>query len=471
MKSIRLLIAATLITTVTAASARSYDRDLRRMDKEDQEILFIVSTMSDEPEVYDFESPEKVKIHLRERASCVKLNRDIAAAQVTAATKSGFQSAQAPSLIFAQKDNKFSFGIGGFINVRTSYDFNGTVENIDFVTSDIPIPGNYSTRQQLMMDASTSRLFLSGVVNSKALGTVEIFADMDFRGNTSYDDGIVNNYQPRLRCAYVSFLGFTLGRDITTFCDLDSAPQTVDFEGPNAYSFNYATVIRYERTFCNDRLRAGIALEQPNVSGTYGSTSAETFEAIPQRVPDVPMYIQCRLGRDMQHHFRVSGVIRDMYLYNATTDENTTLLGWGVQASGRLAPFKWMGICFNGTYGEGITPYIQDLNGLGLDFTPNPANATQIQTMPMYAWQAAANFNLSRRLTANGGYSTVNVQKENGYYSDTEYKQGQYVFGNLFYAVTPRMQVACEYLYGKRSDMGGMNNSANRASLMAQFNF
>ncbi len=469
MKAIRLLIAAMLITT--SVSARSYEKELRLSEKDPEEVLFIVNTMGSDPEICEFESPEKLKIHLREQALCTKRTRDMAAAQVTAAHKSGFQSAQAPSFIFAQKENKFSFGIGGFIQLRTSYDFNGTVSNIDFVTADIPIPGGYASHQQVMMDASTSRIFFTGVVNSRALGAVEIFVDMDFRGDVGYgDEGITNSYTPRLRCAYASFLGVTIGRDITTFCDLNSAPETIDFQGPNAYSFNYATLIRYERTFCNNRLQAGIALEMPNVSGTYGSSST-IFKPIVQRVPDIPMYIQCRLGRDMEHHIRVSGVFRDMYYFDSSTGKNTDLLGWGVQASGRLQPAEWFGLCFNGTYGQGITNYIQDLNGLGLDFTPNPANASELQTMPMYAWQAALNFNLTCRLTANGGYSSVNVEKKNGYYSDTEYKHGQYIFANLFYDVTPRLQIACEYLYGKRENMNGDNNFANRANIMAQFNF
>lgn len=88
------------------------------------------------------------------------------------------------------------------------------VDNIDFVTYDIPVPGNYATRQKLTMDASTSRLFVKAIANTRRLGRVVVYIDGDFRG------GAVNSCTPRLRSAYVSFLGLTLGRDVTTFCDL-----------------------------------------------------------------------------------------------------------------------------------------------------------------------------------------------------------------------------------------------------------
>lgn len=95
-----------------------------------------------------------------------------------------------------------------------------------------------------------------------------------------------------LREAYVSFKGFTFGRDVTTFCDLDAGPTTIDFQGPNAYNFTFATMIRYEVPFANDHLKFGLAAELPSVSGTFG----ETFDPIPQRVPDFPVYFQYAWG-------------------------------------------------------------------------------------------------------------------------------------------------------------------------------
>ncbi len=477
MKSIRLFIAAMLLTTATTVSARDGEARAERMErKETPKVLFILDGESEtdpEQQVYQFDSPEKLKLHLKEREKERCAAKDFATKAFMESHRTGYQCAEPPLLLFTQKSNKFSFGVGGYINLRTSYDFNGVVENIDFVTADIPIPGDYSTKQQLIMDASTSRLYFKAMAKTRALGMVEVYIDMDFRGGTGYnDEGVINNYTPRLRTAYASFLGFTIGRDITTFCDLAAAPRTIDFQGPDAYGFNYATLLRYERSMCNDRMQFGIALEQPKVSGTYASASGQQyFEPISQRVPDVPMYLEYKMGEQRQHHFRVTAVLRDMYLYDSRLEENTTLLGWGVKASGNLRPVEWLDICFNGTYGKGITPYIQDLNGSGLDFTPNPESATAIQTMPMFAWQAAATFYLTKYMSAAGGYSTVHVQKEHGYYSDTQYKRGDYVFGNVFYDITPRFTVACEFLYGYLKEMGGSNNTAHRASIMGQFNF
>ena len=379
--------------------------------------------------------------------------------------RTGFQQNEKPMFIFSTKDNKFSFAIGGFINLRASYGFNDVVNNIDFVPYNIPIPGNYATKQRIGMDASTSRIYLKAIANSNTLGRVIVFMDADFRGGNAY------SYTPRVRSAYVWFKGLTLGRDVTTFCDLSAAPTTIDFQGPNAYNFNFATMIRYEFSLWEDHFKMGMAAEVPNVSATYGDGIGNIFAAIPQRMPDFPVYAQFAWGENRQSHIRASAVFRNMYAYDIVREKNTSLFGWGVQASGRINITRFLDIFFNGVYGEGITPYIQDLTGSGLDFTPNPLKPTSIQTMPMYGWQAAAQINLSPRLSLSGGYSTVNVQRKNGYYADDQYKQGQYIFGNVFFHITPRMKVAAEYLYGTRKDMNGIKNHANRVNVMAQYNF
>ncbi len=452
MKTFKLLVAALLISS--SAMAQNYSRD--------RATTVYVMTDSDGEQVYEFSNPEELKLHLKERDRRKKEVMKCAVDDYEKSRDHGFQSAMSPLLVVAQRENRYSFAIGGFINLRTSFDFDGISNSLDFIPYDIAVPSTYATKQQFLMDASTSRLYLSGVANTRALGKVNIFVDADFRGGSS------GSYTPRLRRAYVSFLGLTMGRDVTTFCDLEAAPITVDFQGPNAYNFNYATVLRYQYTCADDRFTAAVALEAPQADGTYN----DNYKEIPQRVPDIPMYIQYTFGEERNHHLRASGVIRNMYLRDMIDGDNESILGWGVQLSGKFSIVHWVKIMFNGIYGKGITQYIQDLTGSGLDFTPQPNSATDMQATPMYAWQAAAQVNFTDRVWSSAGYSTVCIDSENGgYYTADEYKRGQYIFGNLFYSVTPRMQLACEYLWGSRENASDDKRHANRVSLMAQYNF
>lgn len=450
MKTFRLLIVALLLAS-SAAAQRHPGRD----DGSDYSPTVYLISVHEADTVYACGyTPQQVAV----------LNR-LAMAGATQdyleTHRRGFQQVERPQFVFASKNNRFSFALGGFVSLRAGYDFDGIVDNLDFVTYDIPVPGNYATRQKLMLDATTSRLFLKAITNTRALGRVVIFMDADFRG------GAPGSYTPRLRSAYLSFKGLTVGRDVTTFCDLKAAPQTIDFQGPNAYNFNFATLIRYEVSFAKDHLTFGAAAEMPSVSATYG----ENYAAIPQRVPDFPLYLQYAWGPTRASHIRASAVLRDMYLHKISNGATTTRLGWGVQFSGNIHCGRVVDLFMNGVYGEGITPYIQDLTGSGLDITPDPAVPMFLQTIPMWGWQAAAQINLSRRFFVSGGYSMVRVQHKHGVYAEDGYRQGQYIFGNLFCALTPRCHLAAEYLYGSRKNMNGEKNHANRVNLMLKYNF
>ncbi len=377
------------------------------------------------------------------------------------ATRDGFQQALTPSAIFADKRNTFSFAIGGDVALRAAYSFDRIVDNIDMVPYNIPMTLTPADDQEIRMDASTSRIFIRGIANTKKLGQVHIFMDIDFRG------GAMGSYTPRIRSGYAQMLGFTIGRDVSTFCDLTAAPTTIDFQGPNAYNFRFATMIRYEHSFIDNHLKVGAAAEMPSVSGTYG----ETLMAIPQRVPDFPVYLQYSWGENRDSHIRASAVFRDMYLYNKARSSEDDLFGWGVQFSGNIHITKYLELFMNGVYGEGVTRYINDLMGSGLDFTPRPNDPTRVQATPMYGWQAAAQINILPNLFVSGGYSTVSVLKKNGTYSDNMYKQGQYIFGNVFWNLTPRFVLAAEYLYGSRKNMDGAKAHSNRINLLAKYSF
>ena len=448
MKKILLLSLALSLSCVVAAQHRRIQRFHHGAD----------------PTVYIIAVSERDTIPVRESPAYTALKNGVVATVIDdhkSLTRDGFQQVATPSAIFADKRNTFSFAIGGYVALRMGYSFDRVVNGSDMVPYNIPMVSSPATGQALRFDASTSRLFLRGVANTNKLGKVHIFLDIDFRG------GGQGSYTPRIRSCYASMLGLTVGRDVSTFCDLTAAPTTIDFQGPNAYNFNFATLIRYEYSFLKDHLKVGAAAEMPNVSGTYGTT----LSYIPQRVPDFPIYFQYSWGKNRDSHIRASAVFRDMYLYNEARKGEDDLFGWGVQFSGNIKVTKYLELFMNGIYGEGITSYIQDLTNSGLDFTPNPKDATLVQTTPMYGWQAAAQVNILPDLFVSGGYSTVRVCKKNGYYSDDEYKQGQYVFGNIFYNLTPRFVLAAEYLWGSRKNMNGVKATANRVNILAKYNF
>ncbi|MBE6208850.1 MAG: porin [Rikenellaceae bacterium] len=370
----------------------------------------------------------------------------------------GIKQIGRPNLIFTSHNNKISLAVGGSVTLRAGYDFEGISNNTDFIPADISTTMTYANRQKLFMSASTSTLHLKAIAHTRLLGDVVAFIETDFRG---YRNDMA------MRQAYISFKGFLFGRTYSTFCDLSAGPNTIDFQGPNAYNSNYNEVIRYTHKF-NRHWSIAAAAETPGVVATYAT---DNNAAQTQRIPDFVAYVQYGWGRYQKSHLRVSGVVRTMYYRDLIKDDNQKQVGYGVQLSGNIAFARHFNICMNGVYGKGITPYLQDLTGSGLDLVPNPKTEGEMQMPTMWGWFASLQYNITPRIFVSGGYSEVNVDHSNGYSVGGEYKKGQYIFANIFYNLAPNCRIALEYLYGTRKNQDGAKGHANRIQTMIQYKF
>lgn len=368
----------------------------------------------------------------------------------------GFRQDGLPRFLIAGKNQKMIFGIGGNVNMRVSYDFDGEANALDFVTSAIPVPNSPKMRQQLQMDPSTSTLFFKAIAHAGKLGPIVGYVQADFRGT---------NYGMSLNMAYVNVAGFSIGRRFTTFCDLGASPSTVDFEGPNGYPMIYNVMIRYTHQF-NEHWTIAAAAESPEVSATLTSQ----MTSVSQRMPDFPVYLQYNWNKG-QSHLRASGIFRDMFYYDDLSDKTHSIFGWGAQLSGSIQIGKRLTTYMQFLYGEGIAAYIQDIAGTGLDLVNNPNRPNSMQALPMMSWIAGAQYMFSPKWLATVAYSGVKVFSQNDYHVASTYQLANYLSVNAFYNVTPSCQVGAAYLYGTRRNMDKQQGHANRVQAIIQYNF
>lgn len=368
----------------------------------------------------------------------------------------GPQQVGMPSFIITDKNNRASFAVGGFVKFRTAYDFNSEVQNLDFVTYDIPMQRTPQNKQRLLMDASTSRLYFKTVINTGTVGPIEAYIETDFRGSG-------NNL--RLREAYVSVGGFLAGQTVTTFCDLAASPNTIDFEGPNAYTYNRNLMIRYSKTF-NPHWSIAIAAEFPSLQ----ATTCQNAEVIPQRVPDIPAYVQYAWNQS-QSHIRLSGIVRNLSYFDKIKEKTTSSVGYGVSLSGIVKACSFISFTGQVLYGQGLTPYIADLNTAPLDLIPDPEHPGRLTAPPVMSWLASTQMNFTKKLALSLGYSQVHVWNSHGFFNANEYKLSQYVVSNMFYKFNPAIQVGIEYLYGTRINQNNAFAKAHRVQAMVQLNF
>ena len=219
--------------------------------------------------------------------------------------------------------------------------------------------------------------------------------------------------------------------------------------------------------------------EEPCISGTCGS-GAVFFsgcglrcifcqnEAISQRVPDIPAYLQYSWGKGGDSHVRLSGILRNLSYRNLVSGKNHFVTGYGVQLSGLASLNKFVTLYYQGAYGKGIGRYVNDLGGFGYDLIyGDNGTMTAPETLSLVG---GAQINLTDNLFVSGGYSLNRVYGQESLGGDA-YRRANYVVANAFYTFAGDFQVGVEYLRGIRRDMNGESNTANRIEAMLKFSF
>lgn len=361
---------------------------------------------------------------------------------------------QAPRFVLTDRQGKYALGIGGYVRAVAEYDFGGIVADNDFVPADI---ANGGINNQIQMDASTANIFLKLVGQNELLGDFVVYTDANFRGSGKTF---------KLRNAYMSFRGVTIGYTYGGFMDAGAVPATVDFQGPNGAASYRVTQLAYTyKGLKNFQFNASV--EMPEVEGVTDNN----FQIEQQRMPNFTLYAQYNFGKNS--HLRLAGLLRNMTYTNEAGNNPSDVTGYGVQASTtfRLTP-QWK-LYGQASYGKGIGQFLNDLSELDADLVPNPQKSNEMQALDMLGWFAGVQYNVCPNLFFTGCYSMARRYSDNGYAESNPegYCYGQYAQAAMFWNVTSNMQLGAEYLHGWKTSFDNSTRNANRVSLQAKYSF
>lgn len=366
-----------------------------------------------------------------------------------------FLAPRAPRFLLVDQKERFALGIGGYVRLTTITDFDGISASNDFLTATIPTPNSDIDNGQTQYDVSASRLFLQLVGSYPTIGDFSAYVETDFRGVSG---------ALRLRQAYVEAAGWLAGRAWSIFFNTASFAPSIDSQGANAATAVRHTQLRYQHTFDN-HWQAAIALESPEASISY----ADDFQETPQRIPAIPLYLQYNWGT--ASNIRLSAIARGLTYHYTPTNSNKTTWGWGTQLSGVAQLSTALKCYYQATFGEGIANYVCDLTGASLDLAPLSTTATHLSALPLFAYMAALQYNISSTLFTSATYSQVNLYDAHSEVVESSYKRGQYLAINLFKTLFEDARVGLGYIYGIRVDADNERGSANRLQASVQYNF
>jgi hypothetical protein len=339
--------------------------------------------------------------------------------------------------------------IAGYARLDLIHDFKPAGYPTAFIPSTIPV-GPTVGANSTAVDINASRLSLD-LRRPTDLGELRIFYENDFFGG--------NTQEPvyNLRHLYGQLHNVLVGYTYSAFLDVDTDPDTLDYQGPNGNTWAAAAQVRYTQPFARGQ-SLSFAVEGPLLD-----IQTDVAGPVPtSRTPDFTLKYRFDAEKG---HLQLSSVFRDLGGY-ANTEAH--VFGWGLTLAGAHSVGERDSFMADANYGHGIGHYLVDLFGLGVDAGFNAQG--QLVAIPGFGAYAAYQhyWNKQWRSTATYGYARL----ANVYSLPPEaFHISNYAAGNVIWNVRDLISVGAELLYGTNLVKSGASGNATRLQLGIQYNF
>jgi hypothetical protein len=352
----------------------------------------------------------------------------------------------------------------GYVQADATYDMSsrvGDIENYDWASfvAVQPLEKTFEAQErsnQLYLTGRTTRVGFT-TSTPTAIGPVGVKVEADFNGPNDFQgQAYTNSVLLRLRHVYGTVGGFLVGQSWTTFADLASYADTVDFNGPGAVPLVRQTQARY--TFGIGA--ATLALAAENAANPTGGTA---------RAPD--FMANFTLPTSWGH---VSAGAVTMRYDNAVHAKQ----GYGGRVSGSLRLGKDT-LVFSALGGEGIGRYL--FNAFGA-FGVDDGESMKLWRSAGYhvgythVWLPTIRSNVvwSQTFNDKNGITPTDARFTDGLITNSLAVSNERIdqaFVNTFWRFAKNAEVGVEYAYGRRLTFDGQTGNQDRVNCSVHYDF
>jgi len=347
--------------------------------------------------------------------------------------------------------------IGGYFKTDFIYDFKQAGNAESFIPSSFPIPQVAGVNNSTVSIRPT-RLSLDFRVPTTMVGEVRFYVEGDLFGT--------NSTTPRLRHAYAQAKNFLVGQTFSNFMDPDAFPDTLDFQGPNGMVSVRNPQIRYGLAL-SPSTTFYISVEKPSSDIAFKTPQFSSQPNAPS--PDGAI----RLRQEFEGgHFQAAAIFRSIsaFLANGKTDST---FGWGVNVSSGFKTIGRDNIILAVAAGHGISRYLQDTSGLGID--AEVSSATSIQATPAIGAEAAYQHYWTKRVRSSAVYSYAGVDNKSFALANLPgfipFNHSNYTATNVIWNPGGSLNVGAEFLYGWVVRQDGQKANDPRIQFSAKYSF
>lgn len=363
-----------------------------------------------------------------------------------------------------------SLKIYGHVHIDATFDIKGRVQdydNNDWASIPFVQPLDNSEdpgarkEGQFFLTARTSRFGLTTSTPTR-LGKLVSKIEADFNGPNSYQSELVTNSTVfRLRHAYGELGGLLVGQTWSNFTDLDSYPDTVDFNPPGDSVSIRQAMIRY--TLPIGRASLSLAVENSR-SLTLNANPGPTVDTDRKwyQVPDVTLNFVLPWSWG---HISARGVTLQYKVLDRDVKQ-----AWGAALSGSLKPFGDT-LVWGVQGGDGIGRYTFNtlLQG-GFD------TGSEIRLWKSYGYHAGFTHKWSPSFRSNIIWSQTFVERDDPTLKTLDApislfnKRVDQGFVNTFWSFAENCEFGIEYAYGQRRTFDDHKGTQHRINATFHYN-
>jgi hypothetical protein len=345
--------------------------------------------------------------------------------------------------------------IAGGAKLDVVHDFQPAGEPDAFLTSTIPV-GDVPGADNTSLSVRQSRIGFE-LRRPTPRGDLRIVYENDFfdftTGQTQYN----------LRHFYGQVANVLAGFTYSTLMDVDSLPDTLDYQGPGAMVFVLQPVVRYTLGLDADKSHTlAFAIEKGTSDILLAPELAPVTITPTSPWPDG--HVRYRFEGETGH-VQAGVVLRSVGGYAENIAEKQVFArGLSVSGSRQFGDDDYL--LFQGNYGRGFGRYIEDLTGLAPDVGVENGRLTANDAGSFFvAYQHA--WNATWRSTAVFGQVWVDSV---GRRLTTDFHRSRYVSANAIWSPEDSgFSIGVEYLNGWQRLKTGDEGDANRVQLSFQY--
>nr|WP_297348228.1 DcaP family trimeric outer membrane transporter [uncultured Glaciecola sp.] len=327
----------------------------------------------------------------------------------------------------------------------------------DFYLPGLTPVGGIEESTQFDAHAKQTRFRFSTNTKTDEGDSITGVIEFDFLVTPGGNERVSNSYVPRLRHAFISYKGWTVGQTWTTFQDVKTLPESLDFVGAtDGVVFGRQALVKYKTGAWE------FALENSETTITPfggGARIVSDDGAIPDAV------VRYTHTADWGH-LSIAGLVRQLNYDNiTTTDDSVSSTGISINSKVKVGESDDIRLSF--TTGSGLGRYValNTVNGAVIDANGN------LETIDSTAYSVAYRHVWNNKMRSTFSYSALSVDNNVALIGTSATESTNSISANLLYSPTQKITVGGEIKQATREIESGADGDMTRVQFSMKYAF